>query len=72
MDTARRLSTGMRNDLALGGRTDLMHAKGSYTLTEGVVDVAWVALQVDVAKERAATSALGAQGAGSLGWMTQV
>lgn len=61
----------MRNDLALGGRTYLVHAKGSYTLAESVVDVARVALQVDVAEEGAATAALGAQGAGSLGRMTQ-
>jgi len=62
----------MRNDLALGGRADLVQAKGSYTLAEGVVDVSRVALQVDVAMEGAATAALGTQGTGSLGWMTQV
>jgi len=52
----------MRNDLALGGRADLVQAKGSYTLDEGVVDVSRVALQVDVAMElpRSAPKALDA------------
>lgn len=69
---ARRLSTGMRIDLALGGRADLVAGQSSHTFTESVVDVARVALQVGVAKEGAVPAALGVQGTGSLGWMTQV